>query len=77
MGVKCDFILVPRSQFFEYLRETLYKHALEHLEVARSEKKKEKRVFFLRKHLAVIDLLEGLSLVGTYFRRYRQSYRQS
>ena len=41
------------------------------------EKKKEKRVFFLRKHLAVIDLLEGLSLVGTYFRRYRQSYRQS
>ena len=34
LGVKFDFILVLRSQFFEFLRETLYKHALEHLEAA-------------------------------------------
>ena len=27
-----------RSQFFEYLRESLYKHALEHLEAAGPEK---------------------------------------
>ena len=39
MGVKFDFILVLRSQFFEYMRQLLYKHALEHLEVARIEKK--------------------------------------
>ena len=38
-GVQFDLILVLRSQFFEYLRETLYKHALEHLEAARPEKK--------------------------------------
>ena len=31
-------VLVLRSQLFEYLRETLYKHALEPLEAARSEK---------------------------------------
>ena len=31
--------LVLRSQFFEYLREILYKHALKLLEVARPEKK--------------------------------------
>ena len=37
MGVKYNLVLVLRSQFFEYLRETLYKHALEHLEAARSE----------------------------------------
>ena len=34
LGVKFDLILVLRSQFFELLRETLYKHALEHLEAA-------------------------------------------
>ena len=34
MGVKYDLILVLRSQFFEYLRQTLYKHALEHPEAA-------------------------------------------
>ena len=32
-------ILVLRSQFFDYLRETFFKHALEHLEAARSENK--------------------------------------
>ena len=38
LGRKFDLILVLCSQFFEYLRETLYKHALEHLEAPRSEK---------------------------------------
>ena len=37
-GVKLDLILVLRSHFFEYLRETLHKHAFEHLEAARREK---------------------------------------
>ena len=36
---KIDLILVLRSQFFDFLRETLYKHALEHLEAAGPEKK--------------------------------------
>ena len=52
-------MLVLRSQFFEYLCETLYKHALEHLEAARSEKNRRK-VSLLRKRLAIIDLFEGL-----------------
>ena len=36
-----NVIFVLRSQLFEYLRETLYEHALliEHLEAACSEKK--------------------------------------
>ena len=34
LGVKFDLTLVLRSQFFDVLRETLYKHALEHLEAA-------------------------------------------
>ena len=38
-GVQFDLILVLRSQFFEYLRETLYKYALEHLNAAALEKK--------------------------------------
>ena len=40
MGVRFDLILVLRSQFFDFLRETLYKHALESLEAAGAEKKK-------------------------------------
>ena len=40
-GHEYDFILTLRDQFFEYLRETLYKHALKHLEAARSETKKK------------------------------------
>ena len=39
LSVKFDLILVLRSQFFDFLRETLYKHALEHLEAAGPEKK--------------------------------------
>ena len=39
LGVKFDLILVLRSHFFEYLCETLYKHASEHLEAADPENK--------------------------------------
>ena len=35
---KIDLILVLRNQFFEFWRETLYKHALEHLEAAGPKK---------------------------------------
>ena len=38
-----DLILVLSSQFFDFLRETLYKHALEHPEAVGPEK----RSFFL------------------------------
>ena len=51
--------MVLRSQFFDFLRETLYKHALEHLEAARMGKN-GKLSFFLRKRLTIIDLFEGL-----------------
>ena len=67
---KYDLVLVLRSQFFEYLHETVYKHALKHLEAARPEKN---ALFFvvLRTVNAwlIIDLFEGLWLVGTHFRR--------
>ena len=69
LGVKYDVILVLRSQIFEYLRETFYRHALEYLEPARSEKKKKEKKIFLRKHLTIADLFEGLWSVGTRFRR--------
>ena len=39
LGIKFDVVVVLRSQFFEFLRETLYKHALEHLEEAGPAKK--------------------------------------
>ena len=58
-GLKCYLMLVLRSQFVEYLRETLYNHALEHLEAAHPENKMEKNVF-LRKRLTIIDPSEGL-----------------
>ena len=48
LGVKSDLILVLRSQFFEFLREPLHKHALEHLEAAGSEKKIAHFIFFLQ-----------------------------
>ena len=59
MGVKYNLVLVLRSQFFEYLRETLYKHALEHLEAARSAKM---FCFFSAhgKSPTIVDLFEGL-----------------
>ena len=66
MGVKHDLILSLRSQIFERLRET-FRHALEYLQLARSEKN-EKNARFLQKHLIIIDLFEGLWSVGTRFR---------
>ena len=62
-------VLVLRSQLFEYLRETLYKHTLEHLEAARPEKKGVKFLPMVSKSLTTIDLFEDLRLVGTHFRR--------
>ena len=47
-GVKFDLILVLRSQFFEFLREKLYIHALEHLEAARPEKEMAQFFLFLQ-----------------------------
>ena len=41
LGVKYDLIPALRSQMFEYLRETLYRHALEYLEPARSKTKRK------------------------------------
>ena len=38
LGVKLDLVLVLRSKFFDFLRETLYKHASKHLEAAGPEK---------------------------------------
>ena len=38
MSIEFDLILVLRSQFFDFLRETLYKDALEYLEAAGPEK---------------------------------------
>ena len=60
LGVKFGLILVLRSQFFEYLRKPLYKHALEHLEAARSEKKWVIFHSSYGKRLTIIDLFEVL-----------------
>ena len=54
---------------FEYVHETFYGYVLEHLEPARSEKTMKTNGFFLRKCLTVLDLIEGLWLVGKRFRR--------
>ena len=50
LGVKYDLILVLRSQFFENLRETLCKHAFDHLEPGSGSfrKKMGPLFFFLR-----------------------------
>ena len=60
LGVKYNSILVLRSHFFEFWRETLYKHALEHLEEAGSEKKGVIFSSSYSKSLSVFDLFEGL-----------------
>ena len=52
MGVQFGVVLVLRSQFFDILRETLYKHGLEHLEAAGPEK----RVFFFSSYSVFIFL---------------------
>ena len=61
-GVQFDLVLVLRSQFFEYLREALYKHALEHLEAGLILKKKVPFFFLptVNECLTTIDLYEGL-----------------
>ena len=66
LGVNYDLRLVLRRQFFEYMRKTLYKHVLKHLEAAGSE---QKGSFFYRERLTIIYPFEGLWLVGTHFRR--------
>ena len=59
-----DLVLVLRSQFFEYLREKLYKHALDNLNAARPEKKRSlfSPFFFpsYGKCLTTTDLFQGL-----------------
>ena len=48
MGVKYDLISVLHSQFFEYLREKLSEHALEHPGSGLFREKKWAIFFFLR-----------------------------
>ena len=60
MGAKYDLMLVLGSQCFEYLRETLYKHALEHPESARPGKKGSIFCSSYGKRLTIIDFFEGL-----------------
>ena len=67
MDVNYDLILVLRSQFFEYLRETLYKHALERLEAARPEKINGSFFSSYGKGLTVVDLLEACDWLGHIF----------
>ena len=43
LGVKYDVILVLRSQIFEYLRETFYRHAVEYLQSPRFEQREGKK----------------------------------
>ena len=59
-GVKFGLILVLRSQFFDFLRETLCKHALEHLEAAGPDEKMGHFFSSYSKCLSIIDLFEGL-----------------
>lgn len=49
LGVEYDLILITLIQIFGYLRETLYKDALDHLVAARSEEKYEKEKEKVRK----------------------------
>ena len=61
------FRALNSTQYWSYavgasniLRETLHKHALEHLEAARSEKKNGYFFFLYSKCVTIIDLFEGL-----------------
>ena len=68
-NLNIDLLLVLRSQFFEFVSKTLYKHVLEHLGAAGPEKKKVS--FFCSSYskcLPIFDLVEGLRLVGTHLR---------
>ena len=59
-------MLVLRSQFFDFLRETFYRHALEYLAPVRSENKWGKKRFFLGKRLTIVTFLKtcGWSVHG-------------
>ena len=50
---------------FKELRKTYYRHALEHLQSARSEATLKKKKKFLRKRLTMIDVFECLWSVDT------------
>ena len=65
-GVKCDLILALLGQIFEYLRETLYRHALEYLQSACSEKNKND-VFPPRNRLTIVDFLKACGRWGNFF----------
>ena len=58
-AIKFDLILVLRSQFFDVLHATLYKHASEHLEAAASEKN---RSFFFFSTVNAYLLLTSLKV---------------
>ena len=62
-------VLVIRCGSPDYLRQTSYKHALKYLEAARWEKKQVKQNPSYGKRLTIVDLFEGLWLIGTDFRR--------
>ena len=59
LGDKFDLILVLRSQFFDFLRETLYKHYLEHLEATGPEKYE---LFFFLPTVSAYILLTSLKV---------------
>ena len=65
LGVTYDLAL--QSQIFEYLGDTFYRHALEYLEPARSEKQR-KTIFLPTETPDHYWPFEGLRLVGTRFR---------
>ena len=67
MGVKYDWELVRRRQFFEDSRETVYRHALECLESARSEKKKKGVRSYGRSAWLLLTLSKPCSRCGHNF----------
>ena len=75
LDVKFDFMLVLRRQFFEFLRETLYKTCLRAPGSGWSRKKGSS--FFLpttvENAYQNLTSLKVCDLVGTHFRRQRQS----
>ena len=65
LGVTYDLVLVLRSQIFEYLRETISKHDLEHRE--RIVQNNDGKNIFLRKRLTTSTSLESCDLSGHIF----------
>lgn len=56
-----DLMFIKRSQILEYSRETLFKHAFDHLEAARpGSKMATKSHTYIPKRLTIIDLFERL-----------------